>query len=140
MREALKKGRRHLSRIIDAGERSEIGRYDFESSAGLPGFGTGKTTAFFHIDGSSAFWTDRLKSLVRYVRAFLPKCLRWSMVMSSGPVAVEFLARLMAEMTSSSEIGLKFGSSLVFLIFRMKILLFCWILRRWRRRKRVRVE
>ena len=86
------KGRRRRSRTLDAGERREIGRYEVELRAGFPGLGTGSIIAFFQIEGRLACLTDRLKISVRYLMARRPKCFKWTIEISSGPNADEFLA------------------------------------------------
>ena len=80
---------------------------------------------------------DKFKSFVRYVMPFRPRCLRWIMVILSGPVAFDLLACLIASLTSAAKIVGQ-SSSLSFLIFLSKILLdgfdlcmvklvYCWL-------------
>ena len=44
--------------------------------------------------------SDMLKSMVRKVRALGPRCLRWRVLILSGPVAFEGFACLMASVVS----------------------------------------
>ena len=58
-----------------------------------------------------------------------PRCFRWSIVMLSGPAAVEFLLSLMAFDTESGVKGEKFGSSLWVLWISLMVFLVsgsCW--------------
>ena len=71
-----RKGRMSLSRTLLAGQRREIGLYDFESAGSFPGFGKGITVASFHISGMVADEIDALKILQRKVIPKGPRCFK----------------------------------------------------------------
>ena len=58
----LKIGRRILSRTLMAGQRSETGRKEEDSSAGLLGFRRGTMVDIFQMEGTLLVETDKLKS------------------------------------------------------------------------------
>ena len=64
-RESVIAGRSRCSRSLTAGHSKEIGLKDGPRPTGLPGLGTGITSADFQIDGMSALRINRLKSAVR---------------------------------------------------------------------------
>ena len=68
--------------------------------------------ACFQRAGILAELTELLRMLQRNEMPHGPRCFRCSAVMSSGPVAVEFLRLVMADCTFWVEKGLKLGSSL----------------------------
>ena len=61
--------------------------------------------ACFQMEGRLDDLTERLKRVVRYAMARLPKCFKWIIDMPSGPTAEDDLARFIAFMVSSSEKG-----------------------------------
>ena len=71
--------------------------------------------ACFHKTGGHAELMERLKILHRNDMPEGPRCLRCTLVMLSGPVAVELLAVLIADRTCSSVNGLNSWSILCFL-------------------------
>ena len=79
------------------------------------------------MEGRSEFFTERLKRVVRNEMARRPKCLRWTIVMPSGPAAVDDLALRIAAMVSSSLKGENSGSSFFLLILRRTFR----VMRRW---------
>ena len=87
----VRAGRRSLSRILEAGHKREMGRYDELWSAGFPALSKGIMMACFHWAGRHAELTERLKIYQRKEMPEGPRCLRCRLVMSSGPVAVELL-------------------------------------------------
>ena len=62
---ALRIGRMRRSNTLEVEQRREMGRYDLDSSFGLPGFRMGIIMACFHRAGSSAFCMERLQMSVR---------------------------------------------------------------------------
>ena len=70
---------RRMSRsmIFMAGQSSETGRYDVDSSAGLPAFSRGIIREDFHIDGIWLCFRERLNLFVRNPRATGPRCFKW---------------------------------------------------------------
>ena len=87
---------------MEAGHRREMGRKEVERCGGLPGLGMGMMVAHFQIEGRSEWVMERLKRQVRKVTALGPKCFKWSIETPSGPTAVEFFARFIAAIVSSS--------------------------------------
>ena len=79
-----------------AGQRRETSLYEFESPGSLPGLGRGTTRDFFQIAGIWLADIDRLKSLVRNINPFGPRCFKCRFDISSGPMALDDLAFLMA--------------------------------------------
>jgi hypothetical protein len=61
----MTRGRRSLSRILAAGQRSEIGLKEVLTAAGFPGLAIGIANAFFYMTGMSASPTKRLNRAVR---------------------------------------------------------------------------
>ena len=51
---------------LEAGHRSDIGRYDFACSASLPALRRGMMVAFLHKSRISAWLSERLQISVRY--------------------------------------------------------------------------
>ena len=62
------------SRILAAGDRSVICRYDVPSSAGFPGFKSGKILPIFQLEGIVAVLRVRLNNTVRYSMPQVPRC------------------------------------------------------------------
>ena len=89
-------GSRTRSRILIAGHRSDTGRYEVDSSAGLPGFSSGIILDDFQMSGMVLVVSDRLKSEVRYLIPNGPRCLRCIVAMLSGPNARDALACFIA--------------------------------------------
>ena len=58
-------GNRHFSRILEAGHRSDIGRYDLLSFTGLPGLRRGIIVDCFQIEGKVQVDIEKLKIFVR---------------------------------------------------------------------------
>ena len=87
--------RTSLSSILDGVQRREIGLYEAGSVGGLFGFKMGTILAVFHMWGMLLCCMEWLKMSVRVLMACGPRCLRCLLDMPSGPVAGEFLVRLM---------------------------------------------
>ena len=98
-----------------------------EGRAGLPSLGMGIIRACFQMEGRSEFLTERLNRVVRKEMARRPMCLRWTIVIPSGPAAVDDLALRMAAMVSSSLKGINSGSNFFLRIFRKTFR----VMRRW---------
>ena len=96
VRVAVRCGSMSRSSTLEAGHRSDMGRYDFPRSGCLPALRRGTMVAFFQMSGISARLIDRLNMSVRYCVPEGPRCFRCSTVRPSGPVAVELLHCLIA--------------------------------------------
>uniref|UniRef100_A0A8D8QTQ4 Uncharacterized protein n=1 Tax=Cacopsylla melanoneura TaxID=428564 RepID=A0A8D8QTQ4_9HEMI len=101
---SLMHGNSVASIILTTGERSEIGRYDFESWGSLPGFNRGMMRAIFQIFGMISVDNDRLNIFVMYSMPFGPRCLSIRVDIPSGPIALDALAFLIANWTSETGI------------------------------------
>ena len=84
--------------------------------------------AFRQMAGIFVLAIDRLKRRQRYWRAVGPRWRRWRMLRLSGPRAVEEPESLMARWTSCGVKGVKVGSRVLFLIWRLSL--------RWARSRR----
>ena len=89
--------------ILMAGHSKDTGRYDLDSVGSLPGFSSGMILEVFHISGIWLNLSDRLKMWVRYSIPAGPMCLRWTVAILSGPIALEALAFLIASLVCSVE-------------------------------------
>ena len=97
-RSLVSDGRISCSSVLIAGERSDTGLYDLDSQASFPGFRSGTITDFFQMSGILHCTRVKLKILVRYSVALLPRCLRWRLDIPSGPMALDDLAFLIASL------------------------------------------
>ena len=77
--------------IFTAGQRKEMGRYEVLVFIGFPGLGIGITIACFHRVGMMVLFMELLNMLHGKLMPFGPRCLRWRIVVLSGPAALEFL-------------------------------------------------
>jgi hypothetical protein len=69
-------GSSRRSRILTAGDRRKMRRYEEPWLPGLPGFIIGIIIEFFHIDGMEVVKIEILKMWVRDWRPRGPRCLR----------------------------------------------------------------
>lgn len=89
-------GRRSVSKSFATGESREIGRYDFDWSAGFPGFKSGIMRPTFHISGILSSLRQILNKHVKYLMQLEPRCFSMMGAKPSGPRAFELLVVLMA--------------------------------------------
>ena len=64
-RDCLRKGNSRRSRTLAAGQRREIGRYEVDISAGLPGLRSGMILEVFQMAGMLAWEIESSNRLVR---------------------------------------------------------------------------
>ena len=84
-----------------AGHSNDTGRYEVESSAGLPGFSSGMIVDVFHIAGIELVWIDRLKIFVKYFIPEGPRYFKCRLDILSGSSALDVFAFLIASSTCS---------------------------------------
>ncbi len=104
---------------LEVQQRREMGRYEEGSLGGLLGLRMGMMWAFFHKCGIELVSQERLKILVRADMPLDPRCLRWMLDMSSGPVALEFFSRRMVLLVMSFEKGGGLSEEILMLMFRL---------------------
>ena len=87
------------SSSLAIGERSEIGRYEVPSLAGLPGFRMGMILPIFYVAGMDRLDIERFSMFVMWRIAFEPRCLSMIDAMLSGPIALEGFVCFSASVT-----------------------------------------
>ena len=85
-----------FSSVFAIGESSEIGLYEVPMQRSLFGFGMGIILASFQICGMVFRFRARFNVSVRNWMASGPRCLRWRILMLSGPVELLFALLLIA--------------------------------------------
>ena len=114
-----------FSSVLAMGESSDMGLYDVPSLWFLLGLAMGIILASFQVCGISFLFIARLYSLVMYVIAIGPRCLRCWMFMLSGPVDLFVLLFCIAVLTCNSVIVVCVFCSLF--VFLSMILLFLFV-------------
>ena len=116
-----------FSSVFAMGESSAMGLYDVPWVVSLPCLGIGIILATFHVCGIVFVLRERLNIAVRYVSAVTPRSL---IFMLSGPVALLFLACLIASEVSSIVICMGVDFSLLVNLF-MILYLCCVVCFTW---------
>ena len=89
-----------FSSILAVLHRRLIGRQFLPCEVSLPGLGSGMMMDFFQMLGMMDVLMEMLYMCVRYVSAFVSRCLRWRMLSESGPMALDDLEVRIACLTS----------------------------------------